>query len=94
MKEISGKFNQHDVNIAIVVADFNDTVTRQLKEGAINTLLKFGLACDQINVYHVPGAFEIPFTGRIVKSSVTFYRRKLQTVSSSLRPYGVDYLNP
>lgn len=32
--------------------------------------------------------------GRIVKSSVTFYRRKLQTVSSRLRPYGVDYLNP
>ncbi|WP_225368180.1 hypothetical protein, partial [Lactiplantibacillus pentosus] len=31
------------------------------------------------------------FVGRIVKSSVTFYRRKLQTVSSSLRPYGVDY---
>lgn len=31
---------------------------------------------------------------RIVKSSVTFYRRKLQTVSSRLRPYGVDYLNP
>ncbi|MFU1801525.1 hypothetical protein ACM28O_13970, partial [Lactiplantibacillus pentosus] len=28
------------------------------------------------------------FKGRIVKSSVTFYRRKLQTVSSSLRPYG------
>ncbi len=34
------------------------------------------------------------FDRRIVKSSVTFYRRKLQTVSSSLRPYGVDYLNP
>ncbi|WP_033610759.1 hypothetical protein, partial [Lactiplantibacillus paraplantarum] len=32
------------------------------------------------------------FEGRIVKSSVTFYRRKLQTVSSRLRPYGVDYL--
>ena len=34
------------------------------------------------------------YVGRIVKSSVTFYRRKLQTVSSRLRPYGVDYLNP
>ncbi|RRG00925.1 MAG: 6,7-dimethyl-8-ribityllumazine synthase [Lactobacillus sp.] len=100
MKEISGKFNQHDVNIAIVVADFNDTVTRQLKEGAINTLLKFGLACDQINVYHVPGAFEIPFTvkkllannkfdgimtlGAVIKGETDHYDLICQNVTSAI----------
>lgn len=61
MNEISGKFNQQDLKIAVVVADFNSTVTSQLKDGAVSTLVKFGVNEDQINVYYVPGAFEIPF---------------------------------
>jgi 6,7-dimethyl-8-ribityllumazine synthase len=61
MNEISGKFNQQDLEIAVVVADFNSTVTSQLKDGAVSTLVKFGVNEDQIDVYHVPGAFEIPF---------------------------------
>ncbi len=61
MNEFSGKFNQHDLKVAVVVADFNDTVTGQLKNGAVNTLIKFGVNDEQIDVYHVPGAFEIPF---------------------------------
>ena len=61
MNEFSGKFDQQNLKVAIVVADFNATVTRQLMEGAVATLEKFGVPTDQINVYHVPGAFEIPF---------------------------------
>lgn len=72
MNEISGKFNQHDMKVAIVVADFNGTVTHQLKEGAVNTLIKFGLTSDQINVYHVPGAFEIPFAVKKLLNSARF----------------------
>ncbi|WP_295746494.1 6,7-dimethyl-8-ribityllumazine synthase [uncultured Limosilactobacillus sp.] len=75
MKEISGSFQLADIanaRIAIIVADFNETVTRQLKEGAVKTLLKFGLTDNQINVYHVPGAFEIPFTVKRLLSSGQF----------------------
>lgn len=72
MNEISGKFNQHDMKVAIVVADFNGTVTHQLKEGAVNALIKFGLTSDQINVYHVPGAFEIPFAVKKLLNSARF----------------------
>ena len=72
MNEISGKFNPHDMKVAIVVADFNGTVTHQLKEGAVNTLIKFGLTSDQINVYHVPGAFEIPFAVKKLLNSARF----------------------
>ena len=72
MNEISGKFNEHDMKVAIVVADFNGTVTHQLKEGAVNTLIKFGLTSDQINVYHVPGAFEIPFAVKKLLNSARF----------------------
>lgn len=65
MKEINGKFNLQNVKIGIVVADFNETVTKQLVNGAVSMLTKFGV--EDIDVYHVPGAFEIPF---IVKQLV------------------------
>lgn len=65
MNEISGKFNLQNIKIGIVVADFNETVTKQLVNGAVAMLGKFGI--DDVNVYHVPGAFEIPF---IVKQLV------------------------
>lgn len=100
MKEISGKFNQHDMKIAVVVADFNETVTRQLKDGAVNTLTKFGLISGQINVYHVPGAFEIPFVvkrllasgkfdgimtlGAVIKGDTDHYDLICQNVTSAI----------
>lgn len=100
MNEISGKFDQHDMKIAVVVADFNDTVTRQLKDGAVNTLIKFGLSSDQINAYHVPGAFEIPFTvkrllasgkfdgimtlGAVIKGDMDHYDLICQNVTSAI----------
>ena len=100
MNEISGKFDQHDMKIAVVVADFNETVTRQLKDGAVNTLIKFGLSSDQINVYHVPGAFEIPFTvkrllasgkfdgimtlGAVIKGDTDHYDLICQNVTSAI----------
>ena len=72
MNEFSGKFDQQNLKIAIVVADFNATVTRQLMEGAVATLEKFGVPTDQINVYHVPGAFEIPFISQRLLASGQF----------------------
>lgn len=72
MNEFSGKFDQQNLKIAIVVADFNTTVTRQLKEGAVATLEKFGVPTDQIAVYHVPGAFEIPFASQKLLASGRF----------------------
>lgn len=61
MEEFMGKFNQKDVHIGIVVADFNSTVTSNLVSGAVATLAKFGVNGEQVAVFHVPGAFEIPF---------------------------------
>ena len=59
MKEFTGKFNVQSAEIGIVVADFNETVTKQLVQGATEMLAKFNL--ENVDVYHVPGAFEIPF---------------------------------
>ncbi len=45
---------------AIVVSRFNDTITSNLLDGAVATLTSHGVASDHIDVFWVPGAFEIP----------------------------------
>ena len=106
MNEFSGKFDQQNLKIAIVVADFNATVTRQLMEGAVATLEKFGVPTDQINVYHVPGAFGIPFIsqrllasgqfdgimtlGAVIKGETDHYDLICQNVSSEIMRLNVQ----
>lgn len=46
--------------IGIVVARFNELITKQLLAGARDCLLRHGVADDAITVAWVPGAWEIP----------------------------------
>ncbi len=61
MTVYEGQFNDQNAKVAIVVARFNDFITSQLLAGAQDTLARHGVNADQIDVYWVPGAFEIPF---------------------------------
>ncbi len=45
---------------AIVVARFNETITRRLLDGAVQTLVDRGVADGRIDVAWVPGTYEIP----------------------------------
>ncbi len=45
---------------AIVVSRYNDHLTSRLLEGAVSTLIDAGAADSDIDVYWVPGAFELP----------------------------------
>jgi 6,7-dimethyl-8-ribityllumazine synthase len=45
---------------AIVVSRFNQRVTDRLLEGAVDTLIRHGVATEDVDVFWVPGAFEIP----------------------------------
>lgn len=45
---------------AIAVARYNEHITGRLLNGALETLKKYGAADDAIDVYWVPGAFELP----------------------------------
>lgn len=49
---------------AIAVSDFNEALTRQLLEGALDTLVRHGVSPEDITVAHVPGAFELPLAVR------------------------------
>jgi 6,7-dimethyl-8-ribityllumazine synthase len=48
------------VKVAIAVAQFNATVTDQLLAGCQRALLAGGVAAEHIDVFHVPGAWELP----------------------------------
>jgi 6,7-dimethyl-8-ribityllumazine synthase len=47
---------------AIVVSRFNDTVTDRLLTGALACLEEHGVSADDVDVFSVPGAFELPVT--------------------------------
>ena len=53
---------------AIVVADWNSEITFAMAQGAIDTLLKHGVAEDNIDLIHVPGTVELTYgAARIMK---------------------------
>jgi 6,7-dimethyl-8-ribityllumazine synthase len=57
---LEGELLAGDEAYAIVVARYNETVTRRLLEGALATFRHHGVAEERITVAWVPGAFEIP----------------------------------
>ena len=55
--------------VAIVVARFNDFVTERLLDGARAALTDAGLGDGDVDVWRVPGAFEIPMAAQRVAES-------------------------
>jgi 6,7-dimethyl-8-ribityllumazine synthase len=59
-----GSLNADGLRLGIVVSRFNQLVTEKLLEGAVDALLRHGVADADITVVWVPGAFEIPLAAR------------------------------
>jgi 6,7-dimethyl-8-ribityllumazine synthase len=57
---------------AIVVAQWNHSVTGKLLEGSVATLTAAGIPDDQIEVAHVPGAWEIPLVAQRMAASARY----------------------
>ena len=57
---IEGNLLGQGRKLGIVVARFNSFISDRLLEGAIDSLVRSGVADDDIDVARVPGAFEIP----------------------------------
>lgn len=59
-----GELNASGKKFAIVVSRFNEFITGKLLDGAVDCLTRHGAADGDIDVYWVPGAFEIPAVAR------------------------------
>lgn len=105
-QEINGDMEGKGLRVAVVVARFNDFVTRQLLNGAVETLERFGVRDEDINVAWVPGSFELPVvaktlaqTGRydsviclgaVIRGETDHYDMVAGQASSGIASVGLD----
>lgn len=60
MKIIQGNLTADNLKFAIVISRFNEFITSKLLDGAIDCLKRHECSEDNVTVFKVPGAFEIP----------------------------------
>ncbi|NLT23061.1 MAG: 6,7-dimethyl-8-ribityllumazine synthase [Syntrophorhabdus sp.] len=61
-----GKLNAKGFRFAIVVSRFNSFITDRLVEGALDALKRHGADENKIDIYRVPGSFEIPLAAKLL----------------------------
>jgi 6,7-dimethyl-8-ribityllumazine synthase len=67
-----GMLNAQGLKIAIIVARFNSFITDRLVEGALDTIRRHNGDVDSVEIYKVPGCFEIPMAADRVAMSKKF----------------------
>lgn len=61
----TGDVEARDLKLCVVVSRFNEPITESLLEGALECLEELGLDRDRVDVFHVPGAWELPLGVRL-----------------------------
>lgn len=69
---LAGKIDATGKRFAIVVARWNEFVTKRLAEGAIDAILRSGGRDEDITQAWVPGSFEIPLAAKKLAESGRF----------------------
>ena len=103
---LEGDLSGRGLTFAIVVARFNSIVTSYLLGGAQEALRRHGVEDDNIEIAHVPGAFEIPLmakrlaqTGRydavicigaVIRGETDHYDHVAGSVTSGIARVGLD----
>jgi len=71
-KIVEGSLQYSEGRFAIVVARFNGFIVESLLDGAMDTLIRHGVAASDITVVRVPGAFELPVTVQALAQSGSY----------------------
>jgi 6,7-dimethyl-8-ribityllumazine synthase len=69
MRVIEGKLDATGLRFALVVSRFNEALTSRLESGAVDCLQRHGASSDDITIYRVPGAWEIPLVANRLAGS-------------------------
>lgn len=72
MKILNPSLDARGLRVALVVSRFNHLISIRLLESARETLLEHGLDSANLELYWVPGAFEIPLAARRLAESGRF----------------------
>ena len=68
-KIVQGFLNAQGKSFAIVISRFNEFISQKLLDGALDCLIRHGGDEKKINVYWVPGSFEIPLIAQKLGTS-------------------------
>ena len=71
-KVIQGELTAENKRFAIVVSRFNELIGSKLLDGAIDCLNRHDAREDNIVIYWVPGAFEIPLVAKKAAASGSY----------------------
>lgn len=69
MNVIEGTLTPPKGKFALVAARFNHLIVDSLVAGARDALVRHGVRDDDIDLYHVPGSFEIPLVAQKVAAT-------------------------
>src|SRR6202140_4965154 len=61
---MDGELSAVGLRFGIVVSRFNSFITERLLQGALDALERGGAAGEDVDVVHVPGAFELPLAAK------------------------------
>ena len=67
-----GQLSAKGFRFAIVASRWNDFLTSKLVDGAVDALQSLGAEADSIEIFMVPGAFELPLTAMKAAQSEKF----------------------
>ena len=67
-----GNISAEEFHFAIVVSRWNDSLTSKLANGAVQALTEAGASKDAIEIFQVPGAFELPLASMKAAESGRF----------------------
>ena len=73
IKEHQGDLNAAGKRFALVVSRYNEFFSGRLLAGAQDCLLRHGVAAQDIEVYRVPGSFELPLVAQRVAATGRFH---------------------
>lgn len=59
-RSFEGDLSAAGLRIGVIASRFNDEIVSGLLDGALTCLARHGMSDDDITLYRVPGAFEIP----------------------------------
>ena len=69
MAEFSGTPSGHGRRVAVLASRFNDAITSRLADGALDALVRHGVAAEDVDMVWVPGAWELPVVARRLMAS-------------------------
>lgn len=72
MRVIEGHLNADKKKVAVIIGRFNDFINKKLLEGAEDCFVRHGGKSADMDVYPVPGAFEIPYLLRKLVDKGTY----------------------